>query len=97
LSNVFDVSLFTCYFIEYTFHSLIYYFRITQQNPIHIFTLIYLPLDYSISSGHLANEYARLYLDNMEYTMKAINSIHNVGNWRTQSTQTMLFKLFYWF
>jgi hypothetical protein len=35
-SNVFDISLFTCYFIEYTFHSLIYYFRITQQYPIHI-------------------------------------------------------------
>jgi hypothetical protein len=50
---------------------------------LHIFTLIYLPLDYSISSGHMANQYVRLYLDNIEYTKKAINSIHNVGNWRT--------------
>jgi hypothetical protein len=42
----------------------------------------------------MANQYARLYLGNIEYTMKAINSIHNVGNWHTQA---MLYKLFYWF
>jgi hypothetical protein len=43
------------------------------------------------------NQYPRLYLDNIEYPMEAINSIHNVGNWHTQSIQTMLYKLFYWF
>jgi hypothetical protein len=49
-----------------------------------------LPLDYSISSGHMANQYARLYLDNIEYTKKAINSIHNVGNWRTINTNNVI-------
>jgi hypothetical protein len=32
----------------------------------------------------------RKYLDNIEYTMKAINSIHNVGNWRTINTNNVI-------
>jgi hypothetical protein len=35
-------------------------------------------------------KYARLYLDNIEYTKKAINSIHNVGNWRTINTNNVI-------